>query len=819
MSYIPDPSKIPDWASSYGEIIKKQDQSMALLGSQVSRQGDQIRAAGAAKSQQLQTITNFIATVYKKGKQGSGGAGRQSKEELEYLNKLGSFKWDIDSQDNVNKYLHYKAEKKKILKEGLDLDTLLNKTSLDEPTKNFLRNTSAKEALYAKEYFSIKSINSFDQTFEERLKTDSDFNEAYDAAEKRGPQYENQFRENWAKDQFGTNRPSDGMLFDGTQQALGQWLKAKSTLSLGKSTKFDASAESIKWEERFLESKRGTSELNAEVLSERIAHDILSEANYKSLDGKKIEDYTYEDFKQILEGNTDVQRAAAKYFNRINNLALSGEIDVGEMDSIINAVLKDHPAGDNLRVFFDKEGFTEQRLMRSAINGANKKVNIALAVSKAKAKSIGQEAIALNQGDNWSQSNIDKALNEMTALGDTSSEAYQQLTAMKGANNSNKEFQEGLKRWQVKLKRNNISHYKDEIDKEGNVQLRTLLQKKLEEQTKNRDTYGYNSAWLINHLNESVRYTDQGQNKVLGPHASTLKNYLENNFSEKFNSYVAQGHPNPQQAAVTDMLTFLEREKGKGGILEFDSGKGYVNWIESQDSVSHNWNLPLRMDLLSREQPTIQNIEEWDGNLANINFNPNNPEALETILLTQEIYSKEDLHAATAGGRLTAEMIYKARKLVVPPSTLLEAQIRYQIKKADELAAKGDPSLKKYLEKHGIDKWKMPDTEVDFWSAISEDKETSSLVKQLGWENLSQKMKDRAILFKNLNNLELVNYVFPGNSGNINRPGFEPTYSGETYTKAVSLKEQNLEKARKELERKKEELRIQQRSRQMGVNI
>ena len=817
MSYIPDPDKIPDWASSYGEIIKKQDQSMALLGTQVARQGQQIRAAGEAKSKQLQTITNFIATVYKKGKKDS--AVSKAKAEKEYLDKLGSFQWDIDSQDNVNKYLHYKAGKKEILKEGLNLDSLLNDTNLDEPTKNFLRNTSAKEALYAKEYFSIKSINSFDQTFEERLKTDSDFNEAYDAAKTRGREYENQFRENWAKDQFGTNRPSDGMLFDGTQQALGQWLKAKSTLSLGKSTKFDASAESIKWEERFLESKRGTSELNAEVLSERIAHDILSEANYKSLDGKKIEDYTYEDFKQILEGNTDVQRAAAKYFNRINNLALSGEIDVGEMDSIINAVLKDHPAGDNLRVFFDKEGFTEQRLMRSAINGANKKVNIALAVSKAKAKSIGQEAIALNQGDNWSQSNIDKALNEMTALGDTSSEAYQQLTAMKGANNSNKEFQEGLKRWQVKLKRNNISHYKDEIDKEGNVQLRTLLQKKLEEQTKNRDTYGYNSAWLINHLNESVRYTDQGQNKVLGPHASTLKNYLENNFSEKFNSYVAQGHPNPQQAAVTDMLTFLEREKGKGGILEFDSGKGYVNWIESQDSVSHNWNLPLRMDLLSREQPTIQNIEEWDGNLANINFNPNNPEALETILLTQEIYSKEDLHAATAGGRLTAEMIYKARKLVVPPSTLLEAQIRYQIKKADELAAKGDPSLKKYLEKHGIDKWKMPDTEVDFWSAISEDKNTSSLVKQLGWENLTSNMKGRAAIFRDKNNLELVNYVFPGNSGNINRPGFEPTYSGETYTKAVSLKEQNLEKARKELERKKEELRIQQRSRQMGVNI
>ena len=149
-------------------------------------------------------------------------------------------------------------------------------------------------------------------------------------------------------------------------------------------------------------------------------------------------------------------------------------------------------------------------------------------------------------------------------------------------------------------------------------------------------------------------------------------------------------------------------------------------------------------------------------------------------------------------------MVYKARQLGVPPSTLLEAQILYQVKKADELAAKGDPSLKNYLETYGIDKWKMPPGEVDFWSALSEDKETSSLVKQLGWENLSNNMKSRALLFRNLNNLELVEYVFPGNNGNINRPGFEPTYSGETYTKAVSIEEQNRQKARQEQIRRRE---------------
>ena len=231
MSWIPDPDKIPDWASSYQKEIKRQDQSAALLGTQVARQGQQIRAAGEAQSKQLQTITNFIATVYKKDKKDS--AVSKAKAEKEYLDKLGSFQWDIDSQDNVNKYLDYKSGKNQILKESLDFDSLLNDTNLDQPTKDFLRNTSAKEALYAKEYFSIKSINSFDQTFKEQLKNDSAFQEAYRIEQSRGRQYENQFRENWAKKQFGTNRPSDGMLFDGTQQALGQWLKAKSTLSLG----------------------------------------------------------------------------------------------------------------------------------------------------------------------------------------------------------------------------------------------------------------------------------------------------------------------------------------------------------------------------------------------------------------------------------------------------------------------------------------------------------------------------------------------------------------------------------------------------------
>lgn len=797
MSYIPDPDKIPDWASNYGEIIKKQDQSMALLGTQVARQGQQIRAAGEAKSKQLKAVTDFIATVYKKAKKDS--AVRQTEKEKEYFDKIASFKWDIDSQENVNKYLQYKAEKKKILKEGLDLDTLLKDTNLDEPTKDFLRNTSAKEALYAKEYFSIKSINGFDQKFTDQLEKDSTFNEAYEAAVTRGPQYANQFRENWAKDQFGTNRPSDGMLFDGTQQALGQWLKAKSTLELGKNVKYNASNEAIKWEERFIESLRGTSELKPEALSQRIAHDILSEANYQSIDGKKIEDYTYEDFKQILEGNTDVQRAASKYFERINNLGLSGEIDVGEMSSIIDAVLEDHPAGDSLRVFFDKEGFTEQRLMRSATNGANKKINIALAAAEVKAKSIGAQAIAQNQGDNYNLANIESALNQMEALGDTKSEEYQRLTAMKSSNNSEIEFQKGLKEWEIKLKRNDITHYKEEIKKIGNVKLFNLLNNRLNETTKNRDTYGYNSSWIVNHIEESLRFTNQGQNKVLGPHASTLKNHLENHFSKLFDAAVAAGSPDPQGDAVKAMELYLTEQKTKdGGILKYNESKGgYYNWKAQQDVARDIEKTNQKMDLLGKEQPTNQHLIEWDGDLAKINFDPNNPEALETILLNQEIYSKEDLHSAVASGQLTAEMVYKARKLGVPPSTLLEAQILYQVKKADELAAKGDDSLKKYLETYGIDKWQLPPGEVDFWSAISEDKETSSLVKQVGWENLSDNMRKRVILFKDLTNVKLVEYVFPGNNGNINRPGFEPIYSGEIYSAARELA--ILERKRKEV--------------------
>ena len=476
------------------------------------------------------------------------------------------------------------------------------------------------------------------------------------------------------------------------------------------------------------------------------------------------------------------------------------------MSSIIDAVLEDHPAGDNLRVFFDKEGFTEQRLMRSASFGATGKINVALAASKAKAESIGNTAIAQYQGDNYSKSGIDKALLEMAALGDTKSAAYQQLTAMKSSNNSNKEFQEGLEEWKIKLKRNNISHYKDEIEKEGNVQLRTFLQKELDEQTKNRETHGYNSGWIINHIEESVRFTDAGQNKVLGPHASTLKNHLENKFSTLFNGFVKEGSVDPQGDAVKVMEQYLNEQKEQdGGILKYKKSKGgYYNWKARQDTVRNIEKTNQRMDLLGKEQPTDQHIIEWDGDLAKINFNPNNPEALETILINQEIYSKEDLHSATASGQLTAEMVYKARQLGVPPSTLLEAQILYQVKKADELAAKGDPSLKNYLETYGIDKWKMPPGEVDFWSALSEDKETSSLVKQLGWENLSNNMKSRALLFRNLNNLELVEYVFPGNNGNINRPGFEPTYSGETYTKAVSIEEQNRQKARQEQIRRRE---------------
>ena len=810
MSYLPDPDKIPDWASSYGEIIERQNKSMALLGTQVARQGEQIRATGTAKSQQIQTLAKFAGDVI--GAVKKQNTVRDAKAQEEYNTKLGSFKWRMDDDETIQKLIDYKAGKNRILKDDIKFKELLNGLKhLTPQQKDFLNSMSAKEALYAKEYFSIRMINGFDEKFTAAKEGNAQFNIDYNKARDRGDDYEREFIENWAKDQFGLNRPSDGMMFDGTIQALEQWMKSKTLLSIGRSAKLSSAAEAVQWGERTVELIKGKGELNPELVTQGMVHDILAGAKFNSIEGKDIKDYTFEDFKQVLEGNTDVQRSAIKYITRLRDLGLSGDITSNQMHSIIDALI-DHPAGNSLKVFFDKEGFTEKSLIQAADWGSRAKIDVANAANEAEGKKIARETIAANTGDNWNAANIQNALNRMEALGQSDTDGYKTLTDMKSANNSTIEYQKEFKKWEVILANNDIAKYKDEINKIGNIRLRTELQKRLEKVESGREGTGFDKGWLKNEIEASLRYTSDGNNKVLMPNAASLLNHLETRYSRLHDYAVAQNMDDPNGYAVKEIKKYIAAEQGKDGILFYNaSTKQYDNWLQQQPAIRDLNKARRKLDNLGRQNPRPSDLLAWDGELNQIDFDPNNGTSLQDILTKKEIISISDIQSVAISKQIPAELIYKARKLGIPPGTLLEAQIIYH------RSTEGGEEKLTVLSQDGqtipLHEWKVADSEVAFWEEINKDKETSSLVKQIGWENLSNNMRNRAIAF-NKGNLsldpELVRYLWPTSDGRFptRHERFQPIYSKGTATpQTITRQENRIEKGKEDMATKLRSIR------------
>ena len=160
-------------------------------------------------------------------------------------------------------------------------------------------------------------------------------------------------------------------------------------------------------------------------------------------------------------------------------------------------------------------------------------------------------------------------------------------------------------------------------------------------------------------------------------------------------------------------------------------------------------------------------------------------------------------------GQYSAETKYKASALGIPPGTLVEAQVRYLLKQSQAVDSEGqlvDPELAAFVETYKLDTFEVPENDVDFWSALSEDKIMSAHAKQQGgFENLSSNMQTRAALFGQMNNLELVNYIWPGGGGIPTRlEGYTPTYSGEILDTATS----DFAKAKAEKERREKQKRI-----------
>ncbi len=818
--YPPDPSKIVDFATGLKEVYEEQDKSWATREAQdqvndqrrIEYSGDTLKA--------LESGFDFLGTV--------GRAFVTDKKKKEADDKLkqqmGSLTWNPDNQETYNKIAEYRREKKEILQDDEEWSGLLAK--LDPNTKAFLLEMSPKEALYAQEFFAHKTIQSLPGSFNKKLAEDRDFAVGYQEAIKKGPENQRAFIRNYANGQFGTNRPSDGLLFESVVDALDKWEATEGILSLGKAIKINHANDAIKREEQYTQIIKSG---NVKQLAPRIQHDIVTRAKLQTINGKPLTSFTSEDFKQEFENNTDIQRATLETFEELNALAFDGKFTQSEVETFFDTFI-DHPAGDTIKAFLDKEGITEARLKENARIGAQRAIDIHDASLKTETANIAKETLVQMQ-ENYDKDFLQSRIDLIESKGGANLPEMRALRAMLTSNQAPGEAEEVLKTWEKKFKTVDITKLEEEIKDEPNNQVRQVLLKRLEKIKEARKTYGYNDKFTIGFLDKAKRYKTADGQEVLTGSGGTLHTHINTMLANSFEKYVNLKHENPYEAAMGDVKKWVaaEKEKGKNGLLHYDSRRQeYTNWEAQQEKSVQKETIRVTSNALgdqAKRNPTKAQINLWETELSKIDFNKDNPGALEDILLEQPILSETDILGVLNSGQYSAETKYKASALGIPPGTLVEAQVRYMLKQAQAVDSEDqlvDPLLADFVEKYGLDKFEIPENDVDFWSALNEDKIMSAHAKQQGgFENLSSNMQTRAALFGQMNNLEVVNYIWPGGGGIPTRlEGYTPTYSGEildtatsNQAKAQKAKEEALAKAKAEKERREKEKQIME-----GIN-
>lgn len=802
--YPPDPSKIVDFATGLKEVYEEQDKSWATREAQ-DKVNDQRRIEYSGDTlKALESGFDFLGTV--------GRAFVTDKKKKETDDKLkqqmGSLTWNPDNQETYNKIAEYRREKKEILQDDEEWSGLLSK--LDPNTKAFLLEMSPKEALYAQEFFAHKTIQSIPGRFEQRQKDDIEFFNAYQEAKKKGQDHQRSFVRNFANEQFGTNRPSDGLLFESVVESLDKWEATEGILSIGKLIQHNHANDALKREEQYTQIIKSG---NVKQLAPRIQHDIVTRAKLQTINGKPLTSFTSEDFKQEFENNTDVQRATLETFEELNALAFDGKFTQSEVETFFDTFI-DHPAGDTIKAFLDKEGITEARLKENARIGAQRAIDIHDASLKTETANLAKDTLVQMQ-DNYDKDFLQSRINLIESKGGANLPEMRALKAMLTSNQAPGEAEEVLKTWEKKFKTVDITKLEEEIKDEPNNQVREVLLKRLEKIKEARATYGYNDKFTIGFLDKAKRYKTADGQEVLTGSGGTLHTHINTMLANSFEKYVNLNHENPYEAAMGDVKKWVaaEKEKGKDGLLHYDSRRQeYSNWETQQQKSVRKETIRVTANFLgdqAKKNPTKAQINLWETELSKIDFKKDSPGALEDILLEQPILSETDILGVLNSGQYSAETKYKASALGIPPGTLVEAQVRYLLKQSQAVDSEGqlvDPELAAFVETYKLDTFEVPENDVDFWSALSEDKIMSAHAKQQGgFENLSSNMQTRAALFGQMNNLELVNYIWPGGGGIPTRlEGYTPTYSGEILDTATS----DFAKAKAEKERREKQKRI-----------
>ena len=363
-------------------------------------------------------------------------------------------------------------------------------------------------------------------------------------------------------------------------------------------------------------------------------------------------------------------------YNTLDRLAADGFITESQLQPYIDSGFA-HPAGpDGIgtagTLLFNQDQVNG--LVASARIGSGRHVAVQMSIATNDLAALKDEA--LRGGD------VEARLQDIEHKFPELKEQIDDVRNTNVKDNTPEAYAKEKEDWEIELENGNIVASKEAAKLIKNKKLRDEVEAKIRLHEKVRERVNYSERWIDIKVAEGMNLTLEADDP-LNERGIKVRNDLLKYFRKDFQRRIEADPDNPE--ALNESIRAVEeywisnggknkdeRPKVKGKFTVTNNGR-YEAYDKYSGLVSKR-----RQNALLRSNVT--NVKTWDNEVnqawkvaaANPQFGGRN--TLERMVRTPGLLSPDDIIGAYENGILSQEIITKARRIGIEPTTLLKAQ-------------------------------------------------------------------------------------------------------------------------------------------------
>ena len=362
----------------------------------------------------------------------------------------------------------------------------------------------------------------------------------------------------------------------------------------------------------------------------------------------------------------------------LTKLAYDGFINESELQPYIDSGFR-HPAGKGPEsettpgeIFFGADKVN--RLVSAAREGSGRKLAVQMSIAKDQLGPLKEAAL---RGED-----VTAQLQDIEIKFPELKEQIQDIRDTNVKDNTPEAYAKEKEDWEIELENGNIVAAKEAAKLIKNKKLRDEVEAKIRLHEKVRERVNYSERWIDIKVAEGMNLTLEADDP-LNERGIKVRNDLLKYFRKDFQRRIEADPDNPE--ALNESIRAVEeywisnggknkdeRPKVKGKFTVTNNGR-----YEAYDKYSGLVSKRRQNALLGS---SVTNVKTWDNEvnqawkLARDNPQFGGRNTLERMVRTPGLLSPDDIIGAYENGILSQEIITKARRIGIEPTTLLKAQ-------------------------------------------------------------------------------------------------------------------------------------------------